>query len=62
MYINIHYLKKKKILYINVFFIKSVYLLEKLKKNEKKYKKVHKILTCKTSEKLMKYINRDKTQ
>jgi len=47
--------------------IKSIYSLEKLKsKNEEKYKKVisnkkiHKILTCKTSEKLMKYINRDK--
>ena len=40
--------------------IKSVYSLEKLRlKNEEKYKKVmlnkkiHKILTCKTSEKLM---------
>ncbi len=47
--------------------IKSVYSLEKLKtKNKEKYKKVmlnkkvHKILTCKTSEKSMKYINRDK--
>ena len=46
--------------------IKSVYSLEKLRlKNEEKYKKVisnkkiHKILTCKTSEKLMKYMNRD---
>jgi hypothetical protein len=46
--------------------IKSIYSLEKLKeKNNKKYnekisnQKVHKILTCKTSEKLMKYINRD---
>ena len=46
--------------------IKSVYSLEKLKeKNIKKYnkvisnKKVHKILTCKISKKLMKYINRD---
>ena len=42
-------------------------LIEKLKsKNEEKYKKatlnkkIHKILTCKTSEKLMKYMNRDK--
>jgi hypothetical protein len=47
--------------------IKSVYSLEKLKsKNKEKYekvisnKKIHKILTCKTSEKSMKYINRDK--
>ena len=45
--------------------IKSVYSLEKLKKqNLTKYKKemnkkIHKILTCKTSEKLMKYMNRD---
>ena len=50
----------------NKMNIKSIYSLEKLKeKNEKKYKKeisnnkIHKILTCKTSEKLMKYINRD---
>jgi len=41
--------------------IKSIYSLEKLKvKNLEKYKKVHKILTCKTSEKSIKYINRDK--
>lgn len=47
--------------------ITSVFALEKLKiKNEKKYKekikdkKIHKILTCKTSENKMKYINRDK--
>ena len=45
--------------------IKSVYSLEKLKKqNLTKYKKemkkkIHKILTCKTSEKFIKYINRD---
>ena len=46
--------------------IKSVYNLEKLKKkNKKKYKiimndkEVHKILTCKTSEKCVKYLNRD---
>ena len=46
--------------------IKSVYTLEKLKaKNEEKYKKakndkkVHKILTCKTSSKSYKFINRD---
>ena len=46
--------------------IKSIYSLEKLKeKNVIKYKKeilnkkVHKILTCKTSVKSMKYINRD---
>ncbi len=45
--------------------IKEVYSLEKLKeKNKLKYekekeKKVHKILTCKTSSKLIKYINRD---
>ena len=47
--------------------IKSVNKLEKLKKeNKNKYKKLlkskknHKILTCKTSEKFKKYINRDK--
>ena len=45
--------------------IKEVYSLEKLKeKNEKKYEKklnqpIHKILTCKTSEKFNKYVNRD---
>ena len=46
--------------------IKEIYNLEKLKeKNEKKYnkqikdKKIHKILTCKTSSKCVKYINRD---
>ena len=46
--------------------IKNVYTLEKIKeKNIKKYgklmekTKVHKILTCKTSEKFIKYINRD---
>ena len=46
--------------------IKEIYLLEKLKeKNIKKYekkmsdKKIHKILTCKTSSKFIKYINRD---
>ena len=46
--------------------IVNIYSLEKLKeKNEKKYKKIklnnkiHKILTCKTSEKCVKYINRD---
>lgn len=46
--------------------IKEIYSLEKLKKiNKKKYekaisnKKIHKILTCKTSEKCIKYINRD---
>ena len=46
--------------------IKSVYMLEKIKKeNINKYKKImkekkiHKILTCKTSEKFKKYINRD---
>lgn len=46
--------------------IKSIYTLEKLKeKNEEKYekakndKKVHKILTCKTSSKSYKFINRD---
>ena len=45
--------------------IKEVYSLEKLKeKNELGYKnkinkKIHKILTCKTSEKFNKYINRD---
>ena len=45
--------------------IKSIYSLENLKiKNEKKYKTklnkpIHKILTCKTSEKFNKYINRD---
>ena len=46
--------------------ITSVFALEKLKIiNEKKYKeeikekRIHKILTCKTSENQMKYINRD---
>jgi hypothetical protein len=46
--------------------IKEIYNLEKLKeKDVKKYnkkmkdKKIHKILTCKTSVKLVKYINRD---
>jgi hypothetical protein len=46
--------------------ITSVFALEILKiKNEKKYKeeikdkRIHKILTCKTSENKMKYINRD---
>ena len=46
--------------------IKEIYNLEKLKeKNLKKYnekmkdKKIHKILTCKTSSKCIKYINRD---
>ena len=50
----------------NKMNIKSIYSLEKLKEtNEKKYKKeisnnkIHKILTCKPSEKSMKYINRD---
>ena len=46
--------------------IKEIYNLEKLKeKNPKKYvkkmkdQKIHKILTCKTSSKCVKYINRD---
>ena len=46
--------------------VKQIYSLEKLKNiNIKKYvkatsnKKIHKILTCKTSEKFIKYINRD---
>jgi hypothetical protein len=47
--------------------IKSVNKLEKVKKKNKelydekmKSKKIHKILTCKTSKKFNKYINRDK--
>ena len=47
--------------------IKSVYSLERLKeKNEARYekaikeKKIHKILICKTNEKLNEYVNRDK--
>ena len=49
----------------NKLGIKEVFSLEKLKeKNELGYKnkinkKIHKILTCKTSEKLIKYLNRD---
>jgi hypothetical protein len=46
--------------------IKSIYSLEKLKeKDEKRYKKaisnkkIHKILVCKTNEKLNEYVNRD---
>jgi len=39
--------------------IKSIYSLEKYKKLISN-KKVHKILTCKTSEKSIKYINRNK--
>ena len=46
--------------------IKEIFNLEKLKeKNPKKYikkmkdQKIHKILTCKTSSKCVKYINRD---
>ena len=55
----------KKINYENMG-IKEIFSLEKLKeKNKEKYlkkitdKKVHKILTCKTSPKFIKYINRD---
>ena len=43
----------------NKMNIKSIYSLEKYKKLISN-KKVHKILTCKTSEKSIKYINRDK--
>lgn len=46
--------------------IKEINSLEKIKvKNSEKYKKlmeerkIHKILTCKTSVKLVKYVNRD---
>lgn len=59
-----NYVKKHDVKKLN---IKSIYHLNKLEKNnEEKYKKViedkkiHKILVCKTNEKLNEYVNRDK--
>ena len=67
-----HHKKEKKCEnYINKYDenktnIKSLYSLEKLKEKDiKRYnkaknnKKIHKILVCKTNEKLNKYVNRD---